>query len=88
MIAPDVGGGDVVLRYSAGYTNTRLATDFTGGSGSHGHGFTNPSWSGSISLNAHSHTFTNPSWSGSASFSGASMDFAVQYVDLIIASKD
>jgi hypothetical protein len=39
-------------------------------------------------MNAHSHTFTNPSWSGSASFSGASMDFAVEYVDLIIASRN
>jgi hypothetical protein len=63
-------------------------TGSTGGGGAHGHGFTNPSWSGSVSMNAHSHTFTNPSWSGSASFSGASMDFNVQYVDLIIASKD
>jgi hypothetical protein len=36
--------------------------------------------------NPHSHGFTNPTWSGS--FSGSSMDFSVQYVDLIIASKD
>ncbi len=35
---------------------------------------------------AHNHSFTNPSWSGS--FTGSSMDFNVQYVDLIIASKD
>ena len=35
---------------------------------------------------AHNHGFTNPSWSGS--FSGSALDFAVQYVDLIIASKD
>jgi hypothetical protein len=40
------------------------------------------------SSGAHGHGFTNPSWSGSASFSGSSMDFAVQYVDLIIASKN
>jgi len=37
---------------------------------------------------AHNNGFTNPAWSGSASFSGNSLDFAVQYVDLIIASKD
>lgn len=37
---------------------------------------------------AHNHGFTNPTWSGSASFSGSSMDFAVRYIDLIIASKD
>jgi microcystin-dependent protein len=35
---------------------------------------------------AHNHPFTNPTWSGS--FSGAAMDFAVQYVDVILASKD
>jgi hypothetical protein len=40
------------------------------------------------SSGAHGHGFTNPSWSGSASFSGSSMDFAVQYVDLIIASRN
>jgi len=74
------GGGTQVL--------VTPSTAATGGSGAHGHGFTNPSWSGSVSMNAHSHTFTNPSWSGSASFSGASMDFAVQYVDLIIASRN
>lgn len=50
-----------------------------GGSGSHTHGFTNPSFSGS----AHNHTATS-----SSSFSGSSMDFAVQYVDVIIATKD
>jgi hypothetical protein len=61
------------------------STDSTGGSSSHSHGFNNPSWSGSISMNSHNHSFTNPTWSGS--FSGSTMDFAVQYVDLIIAAK-
>jgi len=35
---------------------------------------------------SHNHGFTQPSWSGS--FSGAVMDFAVAYVDVIFASKD
>jgi hypothetical protein len=35
---------------------------------------------------AHSHGFTNPSYSGS--FTGTAINLAVQYVDLIIASKD
>ena len=35
---------------------------------------------------SHSHGFTNPTWSGS--FTGTAMDFAVQYVDVIFASKD
>jgi hypothetical protein len=77
----NVGGSRYQLYQAA-------TTGATGGSGSHAHGFTNPSWSGSISINAHNHTFTNPTWSGSASFTGSSMDFAVQYVDLIIASKN
>jgi len=79
--------------YQQGGYNTLSATtgisiNSTGGGDAHNHGFTNPSWSGSVSMNAHNHSFTNPSWSGSASFSGSSMDFSVQYVDLIIASKN
>jgi hypothetical protein len=57
-------------------------TGGTGGGGSHGHGFNNPSWSGSWSQS----TFTNPSWSGSGSFSGSAMDFDVQYIDMILCS--
>ena len=37
--------------------------------------------------NSHSHGFSNPSWSGSGSF-GTTVDFAVQYIDIIIASKN
>jgi hypothetical protein len=76
--------------YLNGYENANditSGTTNTGDGGAHGHGFTNPTWSGSVSMNAHNHTFTNPSWSGSGSFSGTAMDFAVQYVDLIIAAK-
>jgi len=36
--------------------------------------------------NSHSHGFSNPSWSGS--FTGTAMDFAVQYIDIIICSKN
>jgi hypothetical protein len=36
----------------------------------------------------HSHSYTVPSWSGSATFSGTALDFSVQYVDIIIASKN
>jgi hypothetical protein len=88
------------------------STGATGGSGSHTHGFTNPSWSGSWSQSSFTNpswsgswsqssftnpswsgswsqsSFTNPTWSGSASFTGSALDFAVQYVDLIIASKN
>lgn len=53
------------------YNFTSLATQATsntGGSTSHTHGFTNPTWSGS--------------------FSGTAIDFAVQYIDVIICSKN
>lgn len=35
---------------------------------------------------AHGHGFTQPSWSGS--FTGTALDMGVQYVDVIIATKD
>lgn len=69
-------------------------TQTVGSTSSHTHGFTNPSFTGT----AHNHTasssstFTgsshNHTASASSSFSGSSMDFAVQYVDVIIATKD
>lgn len=74
-----------VTNGTSGRTNSEFVNN-TGGGGAHNHSFTNPSWSGSLSMNAHTHTFTNPSWSGS--FAGTAMDFEVQYVDLIIASKN
>ena len=79
------------------------ATNSTGGNGGHSHGFTGGSHShnGSLSGTAHNH---NASFSGSAhnhnasgSFSGSAhnhsisvgnLDMAVQYVDVIIATKN
>lgn len=49
-------------------------TGNAGGDGAHNHPFSVPSWSGTFS--------------GSGSFTGTAQDFAVQYVDIIIASKD
>ena len=75
--------------FAGGYDNGNSqssGTDAQGGGGAHNHGFTNPSWSGSVSINAHNHSFTNPSWSGS--FSGTAIDFSVQYVDMILCSFD
>jgi hypothetical protein len=63
-------------------------TGNTGGGGAHGHGFTNPSWSGSFTGSSHGHSYTNASWSGSGSFSGSAMDFDVQYIDMILCSFD
>jgi hypothetical protein len=64
---------------TSGPNDPTYNTGSTGGGGSHTHANT-ASWSQG--------TFTNPTWSGSASFSGTALDFAVQYVDLIIASKN
>lgn len=36
----------------------------------------------------HTHGFTNPTWSGSATFSGSAINLAVQYIDVIICSKN
>lgn len=62
----------------------------TGGGGSHSHSISgsatvtgSPSGSGSFTGNAHKHTF-----SGSGTFTGTAMNFDVQYVDVIIATKD
>ena len=52
-----------------------LLTGSTGSDGAHNHGFTNPTYS-----------LTNPSYSGS--FTGTAINLAVQYVDVIIATKD
>ena len=55
------------------------STGSTGGGGSHNHGFSGSahSHSGSFSGSAHNH-----------SFSGTSINLAVQYIDVIVASKD
>ena len=52
-------------------TTNRTSTSDTLGNGSGG---------------AHGHGFTQPTWSGT--FSGTAIDFGVQYVDAIIATKD
>jgi hypothetical protein len=69
------GGNGYELYYMNGHTNDANVglSSATGGSGSHSHGF---SGSGSFSGTAHGH-----------SFSGGSINLAVQYVDVIIATK-
>ena len=61
-------GGGYQFGQPAGSTFFATYTNSRGGSGSHGHGFNNPSWSGS--------------------FTGTAMDFAVQYIDIILCSID
>jgi hypothetical protein len=59
----------------SGDTIAKASTGFTGGGGSHSHGFSAPS--GSFSGTAHNH-----------SFSGTAINLAVSYVDVIIATKN
>lgn len=60
-------GNMTVWADNAPFSGTAYS-DYRGSSNSHGHGFTNPTWSGT--------------------FTGTAMDFAVQYVDVIICSKN
>lgn len=58
----------------------------TGGGGTHTHSLSMNAHSHSLTMNAHSHSLSMNAHSHS--FSGTAMDFAVQYVDVIIAQKD
>ena len=61
------------------------STSSTGGNGSHNHGLSQSSHNHGISQSDHSH---GVSGSVSSSFSGNSMDFAVQYIDVIICTRN
>lgn len=83
-------------------TNVRLnnaagnATSATGSGGSHSHGFTNPTYSFSGSSHnhtqdSHNHTQNSHNHTQDAhnhTFTGTAINLAVQYVDVIIATKD
>jgi hypothetical protein len=85
-----VGAGGAPAGTTAGTAATFTGVNNTGGGGSHNHGFTNPTYSltnpsyaSSFSGTAHNHTT-----SASSSFTGTAINLAVQYVDVIIATKD
>jgi hypothetical protein len=62
----------------ASFTNRQfIPTSAAGGGGGHSHGFTNPTYGSNFTGTAHTHTFT-----------GTAINLAVQYVDVIIATKD
>jgi microcystin-dependent protein len=65
------------LATSSTNSTTIQTTGATGGGGSHDHSLTMNAHNHSLTMNAHNHTFT-----------GTALDFAVQYVDVILASKD
>jgi hypothetical protein len=61
-----------------------VSTQNAGSGGGHSHGFTNPSYSSSFSGSSHNHTQD----AHSHTFTGTAINLAVQYVDVIIATKD
>jgi hypothetical protein len=56
----------------------------SGGGGGHSHGFTNPTYGSSFSGTSHNHTQD----AHTHTFTGTAINLAVQYVDVIIATKD
>lgn len=89
--------------YGSGVNNgvlrsSGLLTSATGSSGGHSHGFTNPSYgltnpsySGSFTGTSHNHTQDAHNHTQNAhnhTFTGTAINLAVQYVDVIIATKD
>jgi hypothetical protein len=68
-----------------------INTGATGGGGSHNHGFTNPTYSLTNPSYASSFTGTSHNHTQDAhthTFTGTAINLAVQYVDVIIATKD
>ena len=84
---------DVQKTFSGANNAGNKGTNNSGGSGSHSHGFSGSSHSHNV--NNHTHSFSG-NFSGntgnhthnSGGFSGSAMDFAVQYLDVIICSKN
>lgn len=76
-IAAATGTGQGANRSAGLGGSVDPGTGSTGGGGSHTH---------SLTMNSHSHTFTGTAHNHT--FTGTALDFAVQYVDLIIATKD
>ena len=74
-----------------GITGQQIAISFNSGGSEMSVGGANSNLTRNSNSNtpaggSHTHGFTQPTWSGN--FVGAAMDFAVQYVDVIFASKD
>jgi hypothetical protein len=86
--APTTGGGTLYYSRRSDLPYMPLGTAQTGGSGSHDHGFTNPSYSGSFTGSSHNHTQNAHNHTASSSFSGTAINLAVQYIDVIICSKN
>jgi hypothetical protein len=77
-----VGAGGAPGGTTAGNSATFTGVNNTGSGGSHNHGFTNPT--ANFSGNSHNHTQDTHNHA----FTGTAINLAVQYVDVIIATKD
>lgn len=95
-------GGATIVSNAACGAGTALVSNGTGGGGSHTHAFTQPTFTGtahnhtvtgSPSISGAPSLSGTPSISGapsitSATFSGTAINLAVQYIDVIICSKN
>ncbi len=81
---------NMMNNYRHGNTNTNAGTGSTGGGQGHSHGFTGGSHSHTASFTgaAHNHNATFTGTAHNHSISVSNLDLAVQYLDVIIASKD
>ena len=86
------GGGVNRPAVTTYYSQTSANTGSTGGGGAHNHGFTggshNHNANASFSGSAHTHNATFTAAAHNHSISVTNLDLAVQYLDVIIASKD
>jgi len=86
------GGGVNRPAVTTYYSQTSANTGSTGGGGAHNHGFTggshNHNANASFSGSAHTHNATFTGAAHNHSISVTNLDLAVQYLDVIIASKD
>jgi hypothetical protein len=81
-----VATGGVSANHSHTFSGT---TDGgTGGGGSHTHGFTNPTGSFTFSSGTASSSFSFSSGTASSSFTGSAINLAVQYIDVIVCTKN
>lgn len=86
-------GGSAPYAIRTAFANT--VTGSTGGGQPHTHSFTGSTHTHSFTGSTHTHSFTSPSHSHafagqahSHGFTGSSIDLAVKYVDVIIATKN
>ena len=79
-------GGVIAPLIAASTPYTSRSTDSAGSSQSHTHGITNPQHPHPVTNPSHPHGVTDPQHNHT--FTGTAQDFAVLYVDVIVATKN